>query len=112
MQIYALKGETLKILAEYESFYLTMKRDGVIGWIEQKFVKKDLSITSFPKLVSKLQSPLSFFEEWLATPYRWGGVSKLESTARPIPNSIFLKCLIWKYQRTLKTKESLALLLP
>lgn len=69
------KNEIIRILGFHGNHALIMKWDNVIGWLKSQSFKVDENIKKIPTPISKMITPLAFFESWSGTPYLWGGVT-------------------------------------
>lgn len=73
-QTEVFNGEIVQLLGKGEHFNLVRKFEGTLGWVPRSSLTAS-SANDFEMRLSPRISPESFIQNWLGTPYVWGGLS-------------------------------------
>ena len=75
-QTQIFKGEVIRILGSHDAFYLVMKFDRTIGWVDADSVNILKKVCDFIAPTSAGINADDFLREWIGVEYLFGGISK------------------------------------
>ncbi|MDP3975678.1 MAG: NlpC/P60 family protein [bacterium] len=98
-QTQLLEGEVLKLLGEYEGYFLAERADGSRGWLVKEFGTMSNGPVAIPGKACKTAE--EFFQHWLGSPYLYGGNSE-----EGIDCSAFVQRYFWEVKGILLPRNT------
>jgi hypothetical protein len=89
-QTQVFDNEVVQVLGRHESFYLIRKFEKTLGWVPAVYLTIDHDLADFARPVFPQLAPMEFLNNWKATVYEFGGLSKLGIDCSGLTQQYFL----------------------